>query len=421
MSFPGRVKVISLLRVVIFGTLVGLLLPPIIIFNFADRTVNVRITDIAIIVGCVLIFSVRCRRVSHGALNLMILAFPIWCMMTSLWSADGLRTLMYSAYLFEAYLTFIIASVYFRTTRDTRLQGPLRLFGLILAIQVVWMASIGYRSVGINPSVWKQYIVVPIGSSNFIAPFFEFIALYELVLKDTWWPILSGIMFSGIILTMSRGGIIIFLLVLALYLIIDVFDYKLVGGKRRVLSTVFAIFAISFVLWALREPLGDWFNTLSSSYNDRIFLAKTALNAFNQHPFIGVGLGAFGVWGSTDVRAPHNLWLQVLSETGIIGMSLLIILFLAVGYIIFTSFFKRYIIGETRELMAVSIGLVAILLHSTIEPFLLDGTSSIWFAFILAWVLTVPHGKACLTDKNQLMGKDDPYIMEPSSRPVNIY
>ncbi len=420
MSFSGRVKVIYLLKTVIFGTLVGLLLPPLIKFNLADRTVNVRVTDIAIIIGCVIVLSVRCRRISHSALNLMILAFPTWCMMTSLWSTDGLRTLMYSAYLFEAYLTFIIASVYFRTAKDTRLQNPLRLFGLILAMQVVWMASIGYRSVGLNPSVWKQYIVVPIGGSNFIAPFFEFIALYELVLKDTWWPIFSGIMFTGIILTMSRGGIISFLFVLALYLIIDVFGHRLVGGKRRVLSTVIAIFAISFVLWALREPLGNWFNTLSSSFNDRIFLAKTALNAFNQRPFTGVGFGAFGVWGGTYVRAPHNLWLQVLAETGIIGMSLLLVLFLVVGYSIFSSFTKRYIIGEIRELMAVSIGFVAILLHSTMEPFLLDGVSSIWIAFILAWVLTVPHSQASLADKNQLRSKDNRYIMELSSRPVNI-
>jgi UDP-N-acetylmuramyl pentapeptide phosphotransferase/UDP-N-acetylglucosamine-1-phosphate transferase/O-antigen ligase len=62
---------------------------------------------------------------------------------------------------------------------------------------------------------------------------------------------------------------------------------------------------------------------------------RIALNTWEEHPIAGVGAGGYGVpylqhrRTTEDVRQPHSLELQVLSETGVVGIALLIALLAA--------------------------------------------------------------------------------------------
>ncbi|MBS4063685.1 MAG: O-antigen ligase family protein [Chitinophagaceae bacterium] len=61
----------------------------------------------------------------------------------------------------------------------------------------------------------------------------------------------------------------------------------------------------------------------------RVFFALGAFNIFINFPFLGGGIGSFGILHlGSDVRASaHNIILEVLSELGIVGFSLLILFF----------------------------------------------------------------------------------------------
>ena len=90
------------------------------------------------------------------------------------------------------------------------------------------------------------------------------------------------------------------------------------------------------VLAALLAPSATWSRagtTLAyqedASARGRIDAWNTGQNVFADRPFAGVGLGAFQFsWAeyapgdAGPARAPHNTFVQVLAETGLVGVSL---------------------------------------------------------------------------------------------------
>lgn len=68
----------------------------------------------------------------------------------------------------------------------------------------------------------------------------------------------------------------------------------------------------------------------SPSDHRRLGLASEALSLFGQHPFLGVGLGNFVKYSHYYWKEPvHNIFLLVLSETGILGFLAFLTLFLS--------------------------------------------------------------------------------------------
>jgi O-antigen ligase len=90
--------------------------------------------------------------------------------------------------------------------------------------------------------------------------------------------------------------------------------------------TIFIISAISVLIALIimnkrRTPFTGY------SFSSRIMFLKSALLMIKDHPFLGRGLGTFGVVNPNYISLPegfsryaHNAYLQVWAETGIIGL-----------------------------------------------------------------------------------------------------
>jgi O-antigen ligase len=159
-------------------------------------------------------------------------------------------------------------------------------------------------------------------------------------LKLSW---IQPVLFSGLLLAGSRaalGGIIVFLfLVLGLSFFFrkgkiwkPVFSYALLGIVTGVLLTL-----TDFLLSALRVTgsrddmsireagVGGVFSRIdySTSETDRIGIWQRAWGYFVENPIFGVGIRGFA---SLTGRDPHNFWLGLLTETGVVGFVMVITL-----------------------------------------------------------------------------------------------
>lgn len=81
-------------------------------------------------------------------------------------------------------------------------------------------------------------------------------------------------------------------------------------------------------------------STGGSSASERIRLTQSAIQLFKENPLFGVGLGGFGInyLGYDGSAYPHNIFLEFLVETGIVGF----VLFLSVIIIAFVKVFKSF-------------------------------------------------------------------------------
>lgn len=119
---------------------------------------------------------------------------------------------------------------------------------------------------------------------------------------------LLAMLFTALFLTGSRGG----------QLQLGVTMWMLfVGGKRKALGIVILVVALVGVMVVLprfRPERGD----AAASSSERLELAKDGVKLFAWKPVIGVGFYRFPDFAHTSLF-PHNVYIQALAETGLIG------------------------------------------------------------------------------------------------------
>jgi len=169
---------------------------------------------------------------------------------------------------------------------------------------------------------------------------------------------MTVILFIGLAATGGVGAWVCLALVMGLLL------YKQNAGPRAFFITGLLFLAALSFIW--HRGLHSW--TLAS-YSMRLELWKAAWQLFLQHPLIGWGLGTFGeAYQSaglplgTGALFAHNLFLQLLVETGVLGTVLFVI---ALG-----SLVNRFEWPARWEGWGVGGGLLAVFLFSFIDlPF----------------------------------------------------
>jgi O-antigen ligase len=142
-----------------------------------------------------------------------------------------------------------------------------------------------------------------------------------------------GIMAIG--LTGSRGGLVVTIVAL---LIVPLMMDRLTPGR---LVTAIAILSISAGLAAAYIPhtIVERLSTTGAqvedaSFGNRFKLWKAGFHAFERQPMTGYGTGGFVRAISSelgaDSRVAHNTYLSVLVEQGIVGLTLYLMMFVAV-------------------------------------------------------------------------------------------
>lgn len=152
---------------------------------------------------------------------------------------------------------------------------------------------------------------------------------------------LAGLLCVGILLSGSRTGIVALIITL-FYLFVSSKNYKSV---ERIFIISFAVIGVILFINYMPENIASRLFTVteelsSSDFSDRSILWKFALDLFNQSPFIGVGAGNYkelSVIFFGYERSPHNVYLSILSENGLIG----VVIFFSILFIPFLKVIVR--------------------------------------------------------------------------------
>jgi O-antigen ligase len=138
------------------------------------------------------------------------------------------------------------------------------------------------------------------------------------------------LMFASLVFSRSRGGLVAFaaelVLLGAIFAARKQMKHVLVVG---VVALILAALTAAVGLAALQERFGVNWQTMAQG---RLMVWKESFAAIRDRPLLGSGLGAFGILypryrttpSSLNWTEAHNDYLQVLFETGIVGLALTI-------------------------------------------------------------------------------------------------
>ncbi|TSC93069.1 MAG: O-antigen polymerase [Candidatus Berkelbacteria bacterium Licking1014_7] len=196
----------------------------------------------------------------------------------------------------------------------------------VLNLSIINLQTL-FRPTGFSgdPNYLALYLTVLIPLS-----FYLFFIFKNKIVK--FFLLCSSLLFVGfVVLTYSRGGF------LGLGLVLFLIFFKQGKHFLRLGLLIFLLVVVIFASSNYRQRiltipgLATAEKRLSDdSIDNRIFYSKLALQLFFQNPIIGVGLGNFKI-ETPDTRVAlsqvtHNTYLELAAETGIIGLSIFMIL-----------------------------------------------------------------------------------------------
>ncbi len=201
---------------------------------------------------------------------------------------------------------------------------------------------------------------------------------------------LTLIMTLGIFYSLSRGGIISFLLSMVFFVFLVVTR----GFSRRYIHylLIFLSGLIFYLLYLGVSPIVNRFVESGLSSEQRIMVWKETLRAFSDFAWFGTGLGTFryvfplyypqGLTGTFYYA--HNDYLQFLLETGIVGTLLLTAGFISITVPAFIAY------RNNNDSSVITAGLLAsvfyMLVHSFFDFNLHLPSNAIMFSIILGFL-----------------------------------
>lgn len=182
-------------------------------------------------------------------------------------------------------------------------------------------------------------------------------------------PVLFAITVLSLFLTFSLNAIVGVCLAVMLLFLLN-FSPKVIE-KTKVFFPI-AVISLSFLFGIVSLVLPKEV-PLKETYKERVVLAGYAIEAFSKSPALGIGLNNF-FFATKSVQPPHNIYLIVLSETGIVGILILFFLlsklfnqrlnkylFLAIFFVLVTGLFDHYwfTLQQNQLLLSFLVGLAA--------------------------------------------------------------
>lgn len=305
--------------------------------------------------------------------------YLLWSLMTVFIAVDFTLALAYWRNYFAGFILFLFSLLVVRSAKQVKLSIILLItWGIILALlEFSVIITLGGTSEGLMKLFFtKNLLATSWGKSNYLAAFYVLIIPFTigflLASKSKITKILLSfsliLMFSAILITLSKGGI------LALGIALTVFIIKAL--KPRTIIPILIVVILATIIMLLNPLTAVIFEGLTQVDNSfstmtRINFYIDTWNAFLAHPITGVGLGNLGFYALFKISASasaHNIILGLLGETGIVGA---LIFLPMLGYSYFTMI-KTYL-NEKNErikilLWAFISSFTGVLVHSMIEP-----------------------------------------------------
>ncbi|HUH12250.1 MAG TPA: O-antigen ligase family protein [Longimicrobiales bacterium] len=233
------------------------------------------------------------------------------------------------------------------------LLGLLGLVHLVAGVDADALADLARSRRGqIYGSVFDRRLAGPLGDPNFFAQIL--VVLVPLALYLTWTEgnrrarlaaaACLALILAALVLTYSRGGALALGFVLVASLVAHGTSWRrILGGGLALLMAALLLLPSGFTqrlttVWQLLPGEERVMVDVDSSFAERLLLVETAWEMFARNPALGVGAGnytaRFGEYAEhrgsaardyTDpdaARFPHNLYLEVAAETGLLGLAL---------------------------------------------------------------------------------------------------
>ncbi len=227
-----------------------------------------------------------------------------------------------------------------------------------------------------NPNVFGEYLILIILTSVicfFITKDYKFKAIH----------LFAGVCsLISLVFTYSRGCWIglVFALVIFLFL-----------SKRKLFLAFCALGAVSvfFLPESIISRIASVGNLADSSTSYRVYIWEGTLNMLKDFWVTGIGLGTdafnavypFYAYSAITAPHPHNLYLVILTETGIVGA----IAFVLIILLYYKKLFAVMKHSDDKNMKLISSGLVA-----AMSGFLLQGMfDNVWYnyrVFLLFWI-----------------------------------
>ena len=168
---------------------------------------------------------------------------------------------------------------------------------------------------------------------------------------------------------------------LALSVVIFLYSRKKKPAKKIILLILCGLILSGFILFFLRNNSLYIFNTPIFSLGNRLSYWREAINVISHHPLAGVGLGNYPFFKSIS---PHNSYLQIWAEIGILGL----ISFAGLS-------FRTLATQKETQYNALWIGSLAFLIHNLVDfTFFQPQVSLLWWVVAALLTSTVAIKKA---------------------------
>ncbi len=203
----------------------------------------------------------------------------------------------------------------------------------------------------------------------------------------------------GLFLTISRAGIIAFLIGMAYFYFSGKKETE--GWGHNFYLKILVTLVLIYLLWIGIGPIIDRFWSAASSLrNDRGVVWRDTLNLVKDYPIFGTGFGSYrfvypkykSLLSQAIYRSPHNDYLMFLAEGGIVSL-------LAFLWLIFNAL-KNLVKGNSLLARGATAGFVSLLVHSFFD-FNLQIPANAWiFAVLMAigWInRKEPHDRHTLS------------------------
>jgi putative inorganic carbon (HCO3(-)) transporter len=285
---------------------------------------------------------VRAALRPHRRLLTLLALLLAWVTLSQAWARDPARAGAEAVYWYINGAAVVVLLTSLRTPRDVRL--------VVAAVVCAVVASVALGLAGVDlggaadaaeaATSSEGRLQGTAGDPNFMAAFIVPAIVLAIVLAsaaETGWrlllPAAVGFLVVGLAATMSRGGMLAFLVVLAAAVVV-------MRGRRAAVLAVAAAALLVGAVWISANPVA--LERIMSADEDRgsgredIWLVARRMSA--DHPVTGVGLDNFRVRSPEYVRLPgsldyveliverphvvHNTYLQMLAETGAVGLGL---------------------------------------------------------------------------------------------------
>lgn len=221
------------------------------------------------------------------------------------------------------------------------------------------------QSTALEPLYFANYLLIPLGVMLSL-----FVRRGELMRR---WSMIAllGLALINLFFTVARGGYIAFG---ALVFVLVIFHFRYLFQLRLLAIATGILFFGAIVttqflnVQDIADGAGDLFQHVGNlftgaSYVERVETFTTAMRAWREHPWIGMGTGSFGPYESAHPfvipadgwQIVNNEYLEILAENGIIGLLAMVSIFA----IVIIRSVKAIVRARDAQLKMIMIGFLA--------------------------------------------------------------